>query len=240
MSRPEVNGKVATAPDARKGGRYCVIIPVYNAAKTIAKVVEAVRQLGLDVLVVDDGSSDQTAIAASGAGALVVSFLKNQGKGAALRAGFTHALRERYDAVITMDGDGQHDPAEIPKLVESASAHQASVVIGNRMADVVCMPAVRAWTNGLMSTIVSGMTRQRIPDSQCGFRFIRSEVLAGLALKAKRYEIETELLFSASATRCKIVSVPIRTIYANEGSHIRPLRDTVRFLGLLTRHLFAR
>ncbi len=236
---PMTDGGPATTAAGRSNGRSCVLIPVYNAGKTISQVVRAAKQHGVDVLVIDDGSSDDTVPAAVTAGARVVSLLSNQGKGAALRIGFSYALRERYEAVITMDGDGQHDPAEIPKLMEVAREQQAAIVLGNRMTNVTSMPMVRMWTNGFMSTIVSGLTRQQIPDSQCGFRLIRAHVLAGMPLRAMRYEIETELLFRASTQRHKIVSVPIRTIYTAHDSHIRPVRDAIRFLSLVVRHLVS-
>jgi glycosyltransferase involved in cell wall biosynthesis len=230
------NGAVSAAA-AWAVGRLCVVIPVFNAERTIGALVQAVKRQGFHALVVDDGSSDRSASSAAEAGAFVISFLSNQGKGAALRVGYSRALRERYDAVITMDGDGQHDPAEIPMLLEVAQAQRAGMVLGNRMSNVASMPMARRMTNGIMSRIVSWLTGQRIPDSQCGFRFIRLDVLAGLPLSATRYEIDTEVLLSAAAAGCKIVSVPIRTIYASEGSHIRPVRDTVRFLVFLLRRL---
>ena len=228
-----------SGPPPRSAPRYCVLIPAFNASATIGALVRAIKQYGFDIIVIDDGSSDGTAASASTAGALVMSLLKNQGKGVALRTGFTYAVRQRYEGVITMDGDGQHDPADIARLVSVAEAQHAGIVVGNRMTDVTSMPRIRVWKNGVMSRIISRPTRQAIPDPQCGFRFIRTEVLAHLPLRAKRYEIETEMLFSAAAHQWRIVSVPVRTIYTDRGSHIRPVRDTLRFLKLVFRHLVS-
>lgn len=216
--------------------RYCVVIPAFDAAETIGGLVHEVRGQGFDVIVVDDGSRDRTAAIASAQGAFVISHLRNEGKGAAMRTAFEHALRARYDGVITMDGDGQHDPADIPQLIHAGELQHAGVVIGNRLMNGPAMPRSRRWTNRLMSAVVSALTRQRIPDSQCGFRFIRAEVLGDVPLRARRFEIETELLCRAAARRWKIVSAPVRSIYRQERSHIRPVRDGLRFVGVILRH----
>jgi len=221
-------------------GRYCVVIPAFNAAKTIGEVVRRAKAEGLDVIVVDDGSTDETAAVSAEHGALVISHLRNQGKGCALRTGFAHALRSRCEGVVTLDSDGQHDPSEIPQLIAAGERQHAGVVLGNRMVDGAPMPRARRWTNSLMSCLVSLRVRQRIPDSQCGFRVIRKEVLDTVFLRARRFEIETELLLRASARRWKIISVPIRSIYRGQASRIRPVRDGLRFAALLVRSLVWR
>ncbi len=220
------------------GSRYCVVIPAFNAAKTIGPLVRDIRQQDLPVIVVDDGSQDDTAAIASAQGALVISHLRNQGKGHALRTAFEYALRSRYDGIITMDSDGQHDASEIPSLIQSGQRQHAGLVLGNRMSDGAVMPPVRRWTNRLMSHIVSTIARQRIPDSQCGFRLIRRELLEAIPMRARRYEVETELLLGAAVRRWKIISVPVRSIYhAGHASHIRPVRETLRFLAVVLRSL---
>jgi glycosyltransferase involved in cell wall biosynthesis len=221
--------------------RYCVIIPALNVAETIGALVRQIRAHGFEPIVVNDGSRDRTAVIASQAGALVISHLRTLGKGCALRTGFAFALKAQYDGVVTMDGDGQHDPTEIGRLIRIGERRHAGVVVGYRRINGDSMPRIRRWTNRLMSAIVSLLTRQPIPDSQCGFRFIRKEVLERVPLRATRFEVETELVVRAAAQRWKIVSVPIQSIYhAQHRSHIRPLRDAVRFLGLLLRHLVGR
>ena len=214
-------------------GKYCVVIPALNAARTVGELVQQARRHGFDVIVVNDGSSDRTAAIASEHQALVISHLRNKGKGAALRTAFEHVFRSAYDGVITMDGDGQHDPAEIISLVQVGELQHAGIALGNRLTDGSPMPHVRRWTNQWMSAIVSIVARQPIPDSQCGFRFIRKEVLNDVLLQSDRFEIETELLCRAAARRWKIISIPVRSIYHNEHSHIRPLQDTVRFFRIL-------
>jgi glycosyltransferase involved in cell wall biosynthesis len=214
-----------------------VVIPAVDAAETIGSLIRSIKARDLGVVVVDDGSRDRTAAIAAGEGALVISHLRNEGKGRALRTGFEHALRARYDGVVTMDGDGQHDPAEIPALIDAAEHQHAALVLGNRLANGASMPAARRATNRLMSRIVSLLARQPIPDSQCGFRFIRREVLESVPLRSRLYEIETELLLGAARRKWKIISVPVRSIYENHPSRIRPARDTLRFLGVLLRSL---
>jgi len=221
-------------------GRYCVVIPAYNAEQTIGDVVQGVKHHGFDAVVIDDGSRDRTAAIASAKGALVISHLSNQGKGRALRTGFEYILRSGYDGAITMDSDGQHDPADISHLIHEGEVQHAGIAIGNRLTNGSPMPRARRWTNRFMSSIVSAIARQSIPDSQCGFRFIRKELLRDVPLKTARYDSETEILFGAAAKRWKIISVPIRTIYRNERSHIQPVRDGLRFARLILRRLAGR
>lgn len=224
-----------TAP----ASRYCVIIPAFNAAATIGALIDGVRAHGLPVVVVDDGSTDDTASLSARHGAVVVSQLRNEGKGSALRSGFRYALRASYEGVVTMDSDGQHDPADLPRLIHEGERQHAGIIVGNRMEQGSRMPWLRRGANRLMSRLVSTVAGQHIPDSQCGYRFIRREVLASVPLRARRFEIETELLLAASQRRWKTVSVPVRAIYNGRTSHIRPLREAWRFLGVLARHVTA-
>ena len=219
-------------------GRYCVIIPAFNAAKTIGPLLRQIKPHGLTSVVIDDGSQDQTAAMASAEGALVISHLRNEGKGMALRTGFQYAIRSAFDGIITMDGDGQHDPGEILSLIRTGEVQHAGLVVGNRLANGSLMPPSRRVTNALMSSIVSAIARQHIPDSQCGFRFIRKELLQAVPLRAQRFDLETELLLGAAALRWKIVSVPVRSIYPDSRtSHIKPFWDGLRFFGLILRYL---
>lgn len=215
-------------------GRYCALIPALNAEKTIQKLIHEIKKFGLSVVVINDGSDDRTASIASKEGAFVISHLTNQGKGCSLRAGFNHILGGAYDGVITIDSDGQHDPQDVLKLIEVAEKQHAAIVVGNRMGSSGAMPFLRRWTNTVMSLIISKISSQSIPDSQCGLRLIRKEVLASINLNAKRYEIESEILLEASRHKWKTVSVPIKTIYlADHQSHIKPIRDTFRFLKVI-------
>ena len=226
-----------SASEGGMRGKYCVVIPAYHAEKTIGALVKSIKAQGFVVLVVDDGSRDHTASIASKEGALVISHLRNQGKGLALRTGFDHALRHGFDGVVTLDSDGQHDPQEISKLIEEGERQHAGMTIGNRMSNGISMPAPRRVTNRVMSAIVSRISGIRVPDSQSGFRMIRRELLSQVPLSATRFDIETELVLRAASRRWKIVSIPVRSIYQNERSHIQPLSDGLRFLILVLRYL---
>ncbi|MBI3324859.1 MAG: glycosyltransferase family 2 protein, partial [Candidatus Omnitrophica bacterium] len=179
----------------------------------------------------------QTARLATEAGAMVISHLRNRGKGVALRTGFAFALQQGYDAVVTMDSDGQHDPEEIPRLLQASEEPHAAIVIGHRLLDNAHMPRIRRWTNWFMSSVVSLLTRQQIPDSQCGFRVIRRHVLDALRLSGRRFDLETELLLAAARRGWRVSSVPIRAIYHDHASYIHPIMDGVRFVGLVLRYL---
>lgn len=211
----------------------CVLIPSYNEARTIGHIVHDLRAKGLTVYVVDDGSTDDTAMIADAEGATVVKHKKNRGKGASLREGFSHIVKKGFDTVIVMDGDGQHVAADIEKFVERMEVAQADLVIGNRMTDVSLMPEERKHTNRFMSGLISMLSGQHVPDSQCGYRLIKREVLQRIDLKSSNYEIESEMIIRASRAGFKIESVPIRTIYKDEKSRINPFVDTFRFIAFV-------
>ena len=213
--------------------RACAIIPAYNAAKSLAPLLERMRPLGLDVVVINDGSTDDTAAVAARAGTLVITHLRNRGKGAALRTGFAYALQSGYEAVVTLDSDGQHDPSEIPKLLEAAAKPDGAMVVGRRVFDAPMMPFARRSTNRFMSWLISKMAGAPMPDSQCGFRVIRRDALATLRLSSRRFDIETEMLLAAARGKWPIRFVPIRTIYEDHASHIRPIVDGLRFFRLV-------
>lgn len=220
-------------------GRYCVIIPAYDAEASIGALVKRIKELGLTVLVVDDGSRDKTALAASRSGALVLSHLKNRGKGSALRTAFQYALRSQYDGVVTVDSDGQHAPADVLRLIQAGERQHAALVIGNRFADgASSMPADRRQTNRWMSAFIAAVIRQPVADSQCGLRMARKELLASVNLKAQRFEIETELILAAARQKWKTIYVPVQAIYNNSPSHIHPFPDALRFLWTIGRFYF--
>lgn len=220
--------------------KTCVIIPAYNENKGISGVVKKIRLLGLDAVVIDDGSTDSTADIAQSEGAIVLRNLTNLGKGAALRRGFDYALKAGYDAVVTMDGDGQHNPETVRQFLEVENKVDADIVVGNRMRNTENMPLLRIATNRFMSWLISCKTGQHIPDTQCGFRLIRASLLKNITLLSSRYDMESEILIIAAKKGYKIESLPIETIYHGSKSQIHPVLDTLRFIRTYFRLLWKK
>ncbi len=210
-----------------------IIIPAYQAQQVIGSLVKEVRAQGLPVLVVDDASTDETALEAEKAGASVIRRRLNGGKGAALRDGIAQALREGSDWVLTMDADGQHLPSEIPVFLRRAERTNADLLVGDRMQRPRGMPLDRWLTNFILSKIVSRMAGQQVPDTQCGYRMIRRRLLESVRLTTDRFEIESELVIRAGWAGFRIESVPVSSVYRRQMSFIRPLSDTVRFFKFL-------
>ncbi len=204
------------------------LIPGYQEGPRIAAVVAGARSF-LPVVVVDDGSTDDTAAQAEAAGATVLVQRPNAGKGAALRAGFRHALEDGATAVVTLDADGQHDPAEIPAFLAAFEATGAELIIGRR--DFATMPVVRRLSNTLGGWVFSVAVGRRVADNQSGYRLIGRTLMAALLDSDESgFEFEVEMIARCIALDLPIADVPIRTIYAGEPSHIRPWRHFTEFL----------
>jgi glycosyltransferase involved in cell wall biosynthesis len=215
--------------------RVAAVIPVYNEEKTIEFLVRRTLKFVDKVVVVDDGSSDASAARARAAGAQVISLGKNTGKANALREGFK-AVRD-YDVVVTLDGDLQHSPGEIPALLECIQKGN-DLCIGSRfLSGSEGMPLQRRLSNRLTSLIISMLAGKRISDPQSGFRAIRGDKLAQLELRAERYAIEHVMILEAARKGFKIGEVPISTIYGEEKSYIHPLKDTLRVVYYILRFL---
>jgi glycosyltransferase involved in cell wall biosynthesis len=204
------------------------VIPAYNCDRTIGPVVEAARRHVGAVVVIDDGSVDGTAAAARQAGARVESLLANRGKGFALRRGIEAALALAPRAIVLLDGDGQHDAAEIPTLLAAWEGGAGELVIGTRWSDPAAIPPARYWTNYVGSRILSWMTGTELLDSQSGFRVMTGELARRLPLRSDGYAIESEMLIKAARLGARIGHVPVRAIYDGCPSHFRPVTDTFR------------
>ena len=216
-----------------------ILIPAYNEERNIKRVVESVKRENYNVLVIDDGSDDKTSECARNAGAELIRLEENQGKGTALRKGFEYANKKGYNAVAIIDGDGQHNVSELKNLVSAFSENGTDIVIGSRMTDLRKMPLIRRVTNKVMSKIVSMLAKNRIHDSQSGFRIIKTTVLKNIKLTTSNYDTESEMLIRAGRKGYTIKETPISTIYRGDAkSSIRPIRDTYRFIRLVIRCLF--
>ncbi len=210
-----------------------VVIPAFNEERHLPELLHRLqRVIPLDqVLVVDDGSRDRTALLAEAAGARVLRNPRNQGKGYSLYRGFQYALQEGYDAVLTLDADLQHPPEYLPAFLARAREGY-HVVVGSRFHDMRGMPLDRYLTNKTTTLVLSVLTGQRLQDTQSGYRLIRREVLERFQPTTFRFDFESELLFQAALQGFRIGYVPIPTIYGQERSSIHKVRDTWRFIRL--------
>ncbi|MDD5679331.1 MAG: glycosyltransferase family 2 protein [Kiritimatiellae bacterium] len=224
----------------RHDQKACVVIPAYREQRMIRDVVQRVRKYVQPVIVVDDGSTDRTADEAADADAVVIRHTVNMGKGVALNTGFNYARQNRFDYLITLDADGQHDPADIPRFIEAYERTGIPVLIGNRMGALSNMPQIRKWTNRYMSWLLSRAMNQYVPDTQCGFRLYRCDVLPFIEAQATRFAAESEILLHIASRGIRMDSVPITVIYNEEKSKINPLRDTFRFFLMLSRYYQGR
>jgi glycosyltransferase involved in cell wall biosynthesis len=217
--------------------KIAAVIPAYNEEKHIGEVVRRMRQKLDDVLVVDDGSRDQTAARAREAGAEVIVHEINRGKGETIKTGLRHWLELQFDFVIILDADGQHRPEEIDRFIALAlSVDEPKMILGNRMNDVSSMPLVRRIVNRWMSQQISALCGQEIPDTQCGYRLVHRQLIPELLGGAARFDYETEMLIIASRKGFRIGSAPISTVYSDEVSSVHPVRDTIRFFKLMWRY----
>ena len=213
--------------------KILALIPAYNEEIAIQAVVRETMKY-LPALVADDGSTDATMELSREAGAMIVQNEKNLGKGAAIRNGFRYALKNDYQAVLILDADGQHDPHEIPLFLESYRQNKNNLIIG--MRDFTQMPFTRRLANSLGGVLVNWLTREPIPDNQSGYRLIDAKVM-NLLLDSQEmgFEFEVEMIFACLYAGLSIDWVPIKTIYANEESHISPLSHINNYFRILRR-----
>jgi len=205
--------------------RPAALIPAFRCESTVGKVVRSLRRFMGDVLVVDDGSGDGTGSEAAAAGARLIRRAENGGKGAALRDGLRDLLSGDCTHVAFVDADGQHDPADLPRLL-SAAESGADFVIGSRLGSPEGMPAKNFWANTIGDKVLSRMTGLAVEDGQSGFRVIAADLLRPLALVSRRFAIENEILVKAAPRVKRLAVVPVRTIYTGGRSHYRPFHDT--------------
>lgn len=213
--------------------RVLALIPAYNEEVGVADVIRGAAKF-LPVLVVDDGSRDRTAQIAEEAGATVVRQVPNQGKGAAMRAGFNFALQNGYDAVITLDADRQHNPEEIPTFLACLAQTHADLIIGAR--DFRKMPTFRRITNTIGRVMFSWALGQRDRDNQSGYRLVASRLMQQLTGSTERgFEFEVEMVAVCVKKGYRLEWVTIQTIYAGEKSHIVPLKHLVNWFRIIAK-----
>jgi glycosyltransferase involved in cell wall biosynthesis len=221
----------------RTSERIVVVIPALNAEGTLLPVVVSCLEELRDVIVIDDGSSDRTGDVARSAGVTVLRHERNQGKGGALKSGFAEALRLGFDAVITLDADGQHLPSEIPKFLRAREESGAELIIGSRDHLFEGMLPRRRNANRFSAWAISKCAGVRIGDSQSGFRLYAASLLREVPIHSNGFNAESEVIVRAGRRGRKIISIPIDLGFVNgiSTSHYRPLADTLRIAATVTR-----
>jgi len=211
--------------------RWCVLIPCLNEEIAIRSVVESVLALGAPVIVIDDGSDDRTPEILATLPVTLLRHTERRGKGEALRYGFREALRQGFDAVLTMDGDGQHLASDIPRIVAAAMKYPDHIVIGARLLDRSQQPKGRRRANAVADWGISWACGQPVADTQSGQRWYPRAALDLVDLPAENFVFEAALQIAASREKqLGVVSVPIASRYQGEfrPSHFNPVRDVSR------------
>jgi glycosyltransferase involved in cell wall biosynthesis len=234
--------RVVTLP---KGPNFAVVIPAHNEASTIRAVAEGALRYASFVIVVDDGSEDGTAAALAGLRVTLLSNPENEGKASSLWRGMQHALSHGVDAVLTLDGDGQHDPADIPRLVSAFRRQPGKIAIGARLADRRNIPAFRYFSNRFANFWIAWAAGYPIEDSQSGFRLYPAPLLRAVRLAHDRragFVFESEILIEASRLGYESVAVPVAAIYPGSArrSHFHPVLDALRITRMVAWKLISR
>lgn len=225
--------------------RAAVVVPALNEAPTIRDVVEGVCAHATDVIVVDDGSTDGTGDRLAG---LPVTVLRNErtcGKAASLWRGARHAMQGPVEGIVTIDGDGQHDPHELPRLLEAAERHRSAIVIGSRLHAKALIPKARYRANRFANFWIAWAAGCPIDDSQSGFRVYPRAIFERLDVRHDRtasFVFESEVLIDAARQGFAIVCVPVSVRYGGSArpSHFRPVADIARIVAMVAGKLLAR
>jgi glycosyltransferase involved in cell wall biosynthesis len=224
--------------------KYEIIIPAYNAENTIRSLISQIRHLKNPpdkIIVIDDGSKDDTVKIASQMGVEVIKQGVNRGKGAALKIGFRHFIKHSpCDYLLCMDADLQHPVSSIPDFLNYVKKYDCKLLIGNRKKSIKLMPLHRILSNVLTSFIISILTKQKIKDSQCGYRLIHRNILRKIKLYENDFQLESEMILRVSDNNVKIYFIDIPTIYNRQGSYINNIQVTLKFMLLIGREIKKR
>jgi glycosyltransferase involved in cell wall biosynthesis len=225
--------------------RIAIVIPVYNESASIRDVVSAALSQTDEVIVVDDGSVDRTDKQLDGLNVHLLRHEQNQGKATALQNGFEHALKLNVDAVVTLDGDGQHTPEEIPNLIQAAEKNPSCIIIAARLKQRHNAPKLRLFANQFADFWVSWAAGYPVKDSQSGFRLYPISLLREVHIntsKEKGFVFESEIVIEAASHSFYSVSVPVESIYhaGRRQSHYRPWTDTWRIVRMIAWRLICR
>lgn len=211
-----------------------ILIPAYNASKDLSTFLPSlVKCVPADqICVVDDGSQDITASVCQNFKVEYIKLAVNRGKGAALRKGFAHLLKnENVDWVLTMDADGQHAVQDIPKFIGAIREHpDAGIIIGTRQKRVNTMPIARIFSNVTTSKVLSLICGQKIFDSQCGYRAYSAKLIKTISIQYDHFEMESEVILKACFMGFPIQFIPVQTLYCSTQSHISHIVDIMRWI----------
>ncbi|MBQ3989679.1 MAG: glycosyltransferase family 2 protein [Bacteroidales bacterium] len=227
---------------------FCTLIPTYNNGKTLGNIIERTLTVCNDIVVVNDGSTDNTAeilgTFSANKNITVVSYPNNKGKGYALRLGLQKARELGFDYSVTVDSDGQHFPEDIPLLLEAAKNANGSriLVVGSRNLKAEGMPERNTFANNFSNFWFKVQTFKKLPDTQTGFRLYSLHNLPNLKILTRRYETELELLVFSAWRNVKLIPTQVRVYYPPKEervSHFRPFADFTRISILNTFLCFA-
>lgn len=219
--------------------KFLVVIPAYNEMPHIEEFLRILKNFDYDILFVDDGSNDGTYEKIKEYGFEIIRHEENRGKGAAIQTGARYAIENHYDAIITMDSDGQHDPVLVPQFLSKLK--ESHIVLGSRrkFMNLGNMPLDRYLVNRITSTIISLLSGRLIEDPQNGYRAFRIEVFERIRFNRERFDFETEILIKALRYGFRLTHVDVPVRYGSERSHINKFRDTLRAIALYLEFLFA-
>ncbi|MBN2788945.1 MAG: glycosyltransferase family 2 protein [Candidatus Delongbacteria bacterium] len=225
-----------------KDMNFKILIPAYNSERYIGDLFHKFAEMDLlcKVVVVDDGSKDNTVKICNDNEVTLISYKKNGGKGYALKQGFKYMIENNIEFFLTIDSDLQHDVKFIPEFIIKYHDTNADIIVGDRLGNTTTMPIERVFSNRTTSFIVSQLAKCKIPDSQSGYRLIKTEVVKNIELESDKFEMESEILIKAGRKGYRIESIPISALYEGAHSSISVFRDTVRFIRLVFRSIFVK
>ena len=220
--------------------KIAIIVPAYNEEKYIGSVIKDCAIYDMNIIIIDDGSSDSTSkkvkslIPSLGGRLKLIAHPKNKGKGQALISGFDYIVKNGYKGAITLDADGQHDTDEIADFIKVIKSKDPDLIIGDRLGNKKGMPFVRLIANIFTSWIITMIAGKKVNDVQSGYRYLKTEALKKIRLKTSNFDTEPEIVMRAGWHNMKIINIPIKTIYHKDFiSYINPVKDTIKFFKLV-------
>ena len=217
-----------------------VIVPIYNSSKYLKELFGRIFEFypAESVYAINDASTDNSAKICETSGVNLINIPINKGKGNALNIGFKEAITDEFKFAFSIDSDLQHKPEDFPGFLEKQNKDEIDLLIGRRMLSKTKMPFMRVCSNSITSKIVSIFTKQKILDSQCGFRLYNLDSIKDFKFRTKRYQFETEVILELAKADGKTGFIDIETIYDGQKSYISHLRDIMNFIKIIIYEIF--